>query len=495
MVAEVPMVSEAGYERAIVRRSFRAFLPYVKILEPPPNGGEVEFQLWPHLIEMADALDTHRLIAQVKAKQIGASWEAAGRALWMAQYNPGAVVPMYSKGERESKDLLAKSKYIYDRLPPHLQTPLKGGGNVQELVFPAMDSRILALPSTKDAGIGIASPLVIMDEADFHEYLGETYDIAAKPTIDAGGGLWMLSTINPATIVSPFRTIVQGAGDREPGENGFALYFYPYDVRPGRDQAWYDAGLAASLDPAKFQKNYPRTLREALAPSQVMAAFDLGMLDGMQLECKAPIRTHGTINIYQEHVIGHRYGAASDPSHGTGGDDAVTVVKDFNTGGFVADIQGNDITPEQLAFDSVKLLGMYDNPIWAIEDNDWGILVIRKAQELEYPNLYERSEDNAGWHTGEHNRYMVWGGLMEAVLTRSITVYSKQGLAQFVNVIKNPEKDGRIEAMQGTHDDFPMACGIAGQMEQYAYNTGIVRVYDARPGARAGGRHSMWDNA
>lgn len=471
-------VSRVGLEKKLASESFEDFLDYVKILQPKSEGGGiVDFQKWPHLVELAGAFGKLDLIVLVKPKQVGASWEAASLGLWTAQYHEAGSVLMYSKGELESKDLLAKSKFVYDHLPPHLQVPLKGEGNSQELIFPSMNSRILALPSTKAAGIGFTAARVIIDEADFHEWLAETYDTAAKPTIDAGGKLLMLSTINPATTVSPFKTIVRGAGDKEVGSNGFARFFYPFDVRPGRDQAWYDAGLASSLDPAKFQKNYPRSLEEAMEPSQALAAFDLLALKAMMEETKPPIETHGTINIYRRFVVGHSYTAFSDPAKGTGGDDAVTVVLDITMGACVADIQSNAISVEQLAFDSVNLLKMYGYPVWGIEENDWGKMVIGKAQELEYPNLYERSKDNVGWHTGEHNRYMLWGELMEAIHTRSMTVFSMAGLEQFTTVIRNPNKNSRIEAMEGTHDDYPFAMGGAWQMRKYIYDSSVVRPY------------------
>jgi hypothetical protein len=51
-----------------------------------------------------------------------------------------------------------------------------------------------------------------------------------------------------------------------------------------------------------------------------------------------------------------------------------------------------------------------------------------------------------------------------------ITIPSKNGLSQFSTVIRNPDKDGRIEAMVGTHDDYPMAVGLAWQMRKEAYH-------------------------
>ena len=40
-------------------------------------------------------------------------------------------------------------------------------------------------------------------------------------------------------------------------------------------------------------------------------------------------------------------------------------------------------------------------------------------------------------------------------------IYDREGLTQFFDVIRNPDKQGRIEAPQRKHDDFPIACALA----------------------------------
>jgi hypothetical protein len=144
------------------------------------------------------------------------------------------------------------------------------------------------------------------------------------------------------------------------------------------------------------------------------------------------------------------------------------VILDAGTGYVVADIQSNLIPPDQLAIASMTLLARYHNPIWSIEDNDAGVLTVASAQAARYPSLYYRESEKPGWHTDERNRWLLWGELIEAVNARLITIPSDDGLAQFYSVIRNPEKDGRIEAARGAHDDYPMAVGIAWQMRRYA---------------------------
>jgi hypothetical protein len=207
-----------------------------------------------------------------------------------------------------------------------------------------------------------------------------------------------------------------------------------------------------------------------------MAAFDVDALAAMQDDVKKPIETrNGVVNIYQKAAVGKRYAAGTDTSHGTGNDYATTAIIDVETGYVVADVDSQTLSPEHLAQESVKLLSEYRYPIWAIEDNDWGELTISKAQELKYPRLYERRNSSgkpsgrAGWHTDSRSRPLLWGELIEAIRERLITIPSRNGLNQFVSVIRNPDKDGRIEAMVGTHDDYPMAVGLAWQMRKEAH--------------------------
>ena len=50
-------------------------------------------------------------------------------------------------------------------------------------------------------------------------------------------------------------------------------------------------------------------------------------------------------------------------------DSSVTAVLDLNTGQVVADVYSAHLPPEELAHQSVKLLSLYGNPIWGIENN------------------------------------------------------------------------------------------------------------------------------
>jgi len=263
----------------------------------------------------------------------------------------------------------------------------------------------------------------------------------------------------------------------------FTKLFYGWDVRPGRDQAWYDARKKEYDDISLFEKEYPASEEEALAPPRTLAAFNREALNDLKKRCMEPISVIEvggaaaltTANIYKQCVPGQKYTAATDTSHGTGNDYSVTVVFDSTTESVVADIMDSRLGPSDLAIASVDLLELYGNPIWGIEDNDWGIQTLSVAQDLKYPRLFARDEGKFGWHTYDTaslrtrgSRFTLWSDLIDLVANRAITVFSQRGLSQFYEVIKNPDKKGRIEAQLRANDDYPLTVGIAVQIRQHA---------------------------
>jgi hypothetical protein len=136
------------------------------------------------------------------------------------------------------------------------------------------------------------------------------------------------------------------------------------------------------------------------------------------------------------------------------------------TGAIVADIMNNVLKPDEFAWQSVQLLRHYRNPAWYPEDNDWGATTIDAAKALNYPNFGYQDEKRTkiGWHThasGFISRQNLMNKLVQAFNNFQVTIFNYKGLLQFGDLIRNTEKDGRIEAMKGKCDDYPIAVAIA----------------------------------
>lgn len=449
---------------------------YVKIIEPKTlmqAGGLVKFQTWPHLMRLTrDLLDDQILsVVILKSRQIGVSWLLAAWTLWNAMTKMGDMTMLFSKGQDESVALLDKCRKIYLNLPPFLKHEKVDPDSTEAMGFPIMQSLIKAFVSTPSAGVGFNAARLICDEWEQHPYASENYT-NAKPTIDAGAKFVGCFTIDKTKTDSLARTIFKGARG---GRNNFKAHFFGYKCRPGRDDAWYEKvrlsvpeeeleGLSRDL---YMQGNYPATEQEALEPAKTLRAFDPTVVEAMRERCCAPVKIQadgvdtGICHIYQGPMIGDFYVAGTDTSHGTGKDYSVTAIMNVKTGVIVADILDNRLRPEELAYHSVKLLEFYRNPMWWIEDNDWGGVTISKALSLGYRNMGYRDKDGmkCGWHTDNKSREELWGKLIPAFNNCQVTVFSYQGLMQFRDCIRDYEK-GRIEAAQGKNDDYPMAVGI-----------------------------------
>jgi hypothetical protein len=462
-------------ERVRCQRSLVEFLKYVKIVVPPTQGntgGVSPFLLWGHVKVFFKDLLTEKLIVLLKSRQIGASWSVAVYCLWCALGKVGDTTLLFSKGKVEAAELLGKCQSVYDNLPPFLKIR-EDPKSSTEIGFPSMKSSIKAFAATETAGISFTASRIVADEWIEHPFAEANY-LASKPCVDAGGQFIGIFTINKEKLSSLPVHIFNGGIEKK---NGFKSLFFGYSVRPERDKDWYNRtklsipeSALGTLSPDMYmQCNYPATIEEALSPSQTIAAFNLDSLDWMMGECKEPVSVEGIdnniIHIYKPFSLGNFYIAGTDTSHGVGKDYAVTVILNVKTGEVVADIVSNVISPEELAFQSVNLLKLYREPLWYPEDNDWGRVTILTAQSLGYRNFgyQDKLKTKIGYRTtgGDTGRDALWGSLIPAIDSRQVIVYNSNGLKQFYDIIRNAEKGGRIEAMEGRHDDYPMALAIA----------------------------------
>lgn len=475
------------HERAICQLDFLYFLKWVKIIEPPilgqTGGGIIPFSKPPHVLELIAALLTETLISVLKARQIYISTTLAAYHLWRAIGGLGANLLLFSKGQPEAKELLAKSHRMYDLLPNFLKFKIDPD-STEELGFPVMSSAIKAFPSTQTAGISYTASSITADEHAAHPYADENFT-SAKPTIDAGRQFISVFTADPYSNDNLATTIFTDALE---GKNDFLPLFFSYDVIPGRDEAWYERTKRniperdlAKLSPDLYMaKNYPRSIEEALSTAESVAVFDKKVLNIMAQDVKGQVNEgdgwefdNAIIHIYKDYHVGNQYVAASDVGWGVGGDFSIVGIMD-NHGDMVADVMSNKLEPDVFTEYSVELLNHYHKPWWWIENNaaGGGRVVIKKAVELGYKKLghkgdvsWNRLDDTnelnkIGFSTNEKSRADLFGALIPAINDFQLKINNEQGLRHFYNMIRNANKNGKIEAMSSTHDDYVIMAGI-----------------------------------
>lgn len=209
------------------------------------HRGVIPYELWPHIIDLAERLARGESLIILKARQLGISWLIAAYARWLAQYRPGSLVLELSQGQAEAYELLDKSRRL---VAPSVGAETDRQG---ELAYQG-GGRIIALPATEKAGRGYTATCVIADEAAYHPYAAANY-AAYRPTLDGGGQLIVVSTANGAA--GWFYDMYRSA---EAGRVPLVPVFLPWHARPGRDASWLERERAAFDGlPAQFGQEYP----------------------------------------------------------------------------------------------------------------------------------------------------------------------------------------------------------------------------------------------
>lgn len=217
----------------------------------------VPFQVWEAQREALHRMATDRLIVFLKARQLGISWLTCGFVLRQCVMQPGQPWLLLSRGQLEANELTRRVGLMYNHHQHVADFPSLVRDNKSELAW-SNGSRVLSLPATKSAGRSFTAAGVVLDEWGFMLYGAEVL-AAVKPTIDAGGQLFIISSADGPG--SAFHRHWQAA---EAGSNGYTPIFLPWTARPGRGPGWRDEKIVeAGGDTARVLREYPGNPIEA----------------------------------------------------------------------------------------------------------------------------------------------------------------------------------------------------------------------------------------
>jgi hypothetical protein len=426
---------------------------YVRISDPVK--GNIRFDNWPHLKTLVAATFTENRIIVLKARQIGVSWIYAALALWFSRFRPNATIVVISKDGTASTRFKWRCDFINRNLPLWMTIPV-GKNNDTEFEFPSNDSRILSFAAGEEAGRSESATVVILDEWAFQEYARTIYT-AILPTVEHGK-LIGISTANGKGNL--FYDIWEKASL---GKNSFLPIFIKYNVRPGRDRAWWEATLRDAESPGKHRQEYPLTVADAFAVVQE-PYFDIDALHRMPIESGSPFENYS--HLFHEYDPEETYSAGIDPAPG-GSDSAVLHILD-SMGQQVAVCKTNEGL-DKFSDEAYRLLVRYGTPFVIIEKQGEGTSILRSFTSnvdlkgntrKPYPKhrLYKTSETNLGWHTTANNRELILGELRTAIRNDEIHVHHQATLDELAGFGYNSK--GKLEGLYG-HDDTVISLALA----------------------------------
>lgn len=432
---------------------------FCMVLSSKESGEWVRFGLWDGQGPVARAAQRGRLIAALKARQLGFSWIMVGLALWCCRFHPIATVLLFSKRDDEAVELLnVRLRGMHDRLPAWLRVRFVTS-NDHEIGFPN-GSRALAFPTT--GGRSYTATLVIVDEADFVPDLQALLN-AVKPTIDAGGKLILVSTADKSRPESTFKAIYRAA---KAGANSYTPLFCGWRARPDRTDEWYERQKADCLAQTgaldELHQEYPETDAEALAPRTLDKRLAPAWLQAVYEERRPladPFGEFPTIPGLQVFAVpqkGRSYVLGGDPAEGNPqSDDSACEVLDEGTGEQVASLAGR-FEPSVFAGHVKTLSRWYNDAPALVERNNHGHAVLLWLADNGGPQLLCGPDEKPGWHTTTLCKARLYDLAADQVRGREVLIHALPTYVQLCAV-----EGATLRAPAGQHDDRAVAFALA----------------------------------
>jgi hypothetical protein len=430
------------------------------------GSGTMPFRLWESQKDLIRVIVSERLVIILKARQLGISWAVCAYALWLSVLFPGKQILLFSLGEDEASELLRRVQVLYERLPEELKEALPAleKDNTGLLVW-SNGSRIRSMPATQRAGRSLTASVVIMDEAAHMMWADKLYT-AAKPTMDGGGQLIIVSTANG--LGNLFHALWVRA---VAGLNKFRTVFLPWWSRPGRDEAWYAERVTEESDPLRIKQEYPANATEAFLATGRLR-FPVEWIEGQAKNVRS-----GTPPLGWPESLRHLSGLilyafpgvqpcilAADVAEGLeGGDYSAAVLLDRESGEEMASLHGH-WEPDEFARHLAALGRAFGDCAIIVERNNHGHAVLATLRNgmgdrMEpYGNIGEGLDKRQGWLSNVHTKPHSIDLLATALRDGTITVHSQAALDEFQ--VYKVLKDGKTGASDGYHDDRVMAWAI-----------------------------------
>jgi len=141
-----------------------------------------------------------KLTAWPKSRRMIMSWMATWWHLWLAMFHEGASVYVQSETEKKSDELIGRAEFIRQHMPKSelILPKLKGNKKTWcSLEWPGIYSQMLGVAQGANQMRGPTATALFLDEVGFWER-GRESITSAKPTIEGGGRITLISSANPS---------------------------------------------------------------------------------------------------------------------------------------------------------------------------------------------------------------------------------------------------------------------------------------------------------
>lgn len=418
--------------------------------------------------DLFNAMNSHSRIMILKARQLGISTAVTGYLYHMAITTPGVNVALVGYNSDLTAELLDKVKTFYRTTPDSIRPKIQYNSKY-EISFPALDSKILVLPSSENVGRGYTLFAVLLTELAFWDR-AEDKQLAIENAVPAGGKIIIEST--PSSVGNLYHRMWKA-------DNGYEKKKYGWWW--GYSQEEIEIIRRRINDPMRFAQEYSLEFltsgRSVFAPDLIKRLRRGIYKVGQKVKNEKGEESEVTQNsdglvMYFQPVPERTYVAGADVAEGvTGGDYSTCVIFDRETGDEVASWRGH-LTADRFGLLLDKFGRIYNNALMTVEINGHGLTTVTALRNAMYPNLYFRPvvkldtmgtkfSDRIGWKTTKITRPLMIDDFRESLEDGSLKIHTEMTIDEMLTFVYNDNSD--MNAQRGFHDDLLFACAVAGQ--------------------------------
>lgn len=466
-------------------------------------GDWTPFTLWPDQRNALQLFHVKQLVVALKARQVGMTWLALAYALWTMLFRPAATILLFSKRDNEATFLLGSRENVqgdsrlrgmFWHLPEWLQSGHVVTNDSAHEWSLSNGSTARAFPTT--AGDSYTGTLAIVDEADLAPDLNVLMR-AVKPTIDAGGKMFLISRSDKAHPNSEFKRLYKAARAARRLQTAFPWYplFIPWQSRPDRTQEWYEVikdeieQRTGSLD--DLHEQYPATDDEALGaktqdkripyrhlakcyqqtpviPIDDAYAQLLQRIGGALEDPKAEEERQKRIEalsaaldlpgllLFEVPAVGAEYVLGADPAEGNPeSDESSSTVLNRITGNQAAVLSAR-IEPSVFASYIEKLCTLFNAAQAMVERNNHGHAVIMWLLDNSSVHVMYGHDGKHGFSTSSLSKSLLYDEIVKTLREGDTMIRDDETYLQLQSI-----EAATLRAPEGLHDDRAMSYCLA----------------------------------
>src|ERR1035437_3053823 len=424
--------------------------------------------------DLFNALKENSRVIILKARQIGFSTAITGYLYHKTITNPGTNTALIGYNSDRTAELMDKVNTFYRTTPESIRPQIQYNSKY-EISFPAIDSKILVLPSSENVGRGYTLHNVLLTELAFWDKAEEKM-LAIENAVPADGKIIIESTPN-------------GMGNQYHrmwmGDNGYAKQKYGWWW--GYTEEEIEVIRKRINNPMRFAQEYGLEFLSSGRPvfdSMLIKKlrkniYQVGqkVKDEEGVETEVKMEEDGLIMYYPPRA-GRTYVAGADVAEGvTGGDYSVVTVFDRASGEEVAFWRGY-MPPDRFGALLNKIGRIYNEALMVVEINNHGLTTVTALKNLLYPQLYFQPakfdkmgtsySDRLGWRTTKVTRPLMIDDLREALADGSYKIHTERTLDEMLTFVF--DDSGNMISQNSFHDDCIFASAICFQGFKILYS-------------------------